>query len=1534
MNCKLAHILVCAFPYSLLSCLNTNAHAQICFSNSILSGQENGNSSVFSIDVNNDGMIDILTTSELNDTVAVYINDGQADPTFSRVVVTSIANGAKSVFGCDIDGDGDIDILSASILDDTIAWYENDGAPVPGFTPHTITNLADGAISVFAADLDNDGDLDVMSASENDDTIGWYENDGAKPANFSTRKVVTSSANGASSVYAADLDNDGDIDILSAAALDFEIAWYENPGGPNPLFMPRSVSTTQNRPRSVFAADLDNDGHIDILSASTSENKVVWFPNSGSPNPTFTTERLVSSELKGPQSIYATDMDNDGDIDVVAAAISGDTISWMANDGGAFPQFTTYIIQTHADGAVGVYADDIDNDGDVDIISCWTLSDVVAWHENERILNETTGLSFSRSSLAMAAASNGDVLSTEEIMFEDKCNESINYFGKSVDFQSRGQIERSFLTTTVMADGAILESAPGQPVDVFGALTVPPGATSSILGSPVTITGPLNVIANSTLMLGPDFVMKGFPNMGERVITTLDRGARSVTNGDIDNDGDLDIISANELDDEIAWYENDGGLSPMFAHHSIASPNGPTGLVDGASWVITGDLDNDGDLDVVSASIHDDTIAWYENDGNTVPNFSKWVITSSADGARSVFAADLDSDGDLDIMSASANDNTIAWYENIGGNPTTFGPRIVVSSSANAASSVFAADLDNDGDIDILSAAESSFEIAWYENDGNPDPVFVYQSISTTQNRPQGVFAIDLDNDGDIDVLSASTNEDKVVWFQNDGAIEPSFTEQLITTELDGPESIYAADIDNDGDIDVIAAAIVGDSFAWMENDGGFVPTFNTRLLDNNSDAARAVSVADLDNDGDLDVLAVATSDNKLSWFQNGMIKEINVSAPGASIEAPNTMQLINKDLNLGATAQLISGVSITVDDTSIIRGDGALAASTISVGGMIIPELGGDLSISGLYEHFYNDPIRGLHAGTLKTDLLSDGTPSLLAVSGPAKLGGGLLVTSPPEFTPNAGQMLPAILTASTFDPLFPRFDLVHAPILNMNDNGAVVQGTLVASYSDNGEPGVVSLIAIPLQDLFFNSTEFDVAGKPNDAVLGDLSGGPVGEPDGIPDLVVAIPSIDGIAPNGAIAVFFGSLLVEDFAFDSLAIYQSPLVDTPIAVEVGDFNNDGTPDIAYANRGDHGINNDIHFLQANSSSPTPITPSTIIPISLSPGARATDLTVGEVLPIGFQIDDLIVGVHNAAQSIVMASEYNTGAVNWESCSVDVDDIDSLESFGSSVEGGFAFDDILVASSPSTGTVRIFKLTLGFDLEDATFIDVATGDRPRDISVGLLDGDGFPDIAVMCEGSNSSQGVLTLIRGQGNTFASPINIPITSNPEIPPTPTSLTLADIDSDTDLDLVIASVNESGQQSVRQLRNTSADSGISGLSFAAAEDMPNQPAAAPLIVVAGDLDMNNQGIPDDIIVLINPNGGQLRNGIPNKNLIQLSPGKEPSCIADLNGDGFLDFLDISIFLTAFSKQDPIVDLNNDGSFDFLDISLFLSTFTSGCP
>ena len=150
----------------------------------------------------------------------------QIQPGAASDIATS-ADGARSVFAADMDGDGDMDIISASINDDTIAWYENNGAADPSWTAADIATSADGARSVFAADMDGDGDMDIISASANDNTIAWYENNGAADPSW-TKAVIATSAEWARQVFAADMDGDGDMDIVSASYSDNTIAWYEN----------------------------------------------------------------------------------------------------------------------------------------------------------------------------------------------------------------------------------------------------------------------------------------------------------------------------------------------------------------------------------------------------------------------------------------------------------------------------------------------------------------------------------------------------------------------------------------------------------------------------------------------------------------------------------------------------------------------------------------------------------------------------------------------------------------------------------------------------------------------------------------------------------------------------------------------------------------------------------------------------------------------------------------------------------------------------------------------------------------------------------------------------------------------------------------------------------------------------------------------------------------------------------------------------------------------------------------------------------
>ena len=94
------------------------------------------------------------------------------------------------------------------------------------------------------------------------------------------------------------------------------------------------------------------------------------------------------------------------------------------------------------------------------------------------------------------------------------------------------------------------------------------------------------------------------------------------------------------------------------------------------------------------------------------------IISTAGDEPQSVFAADVDGDGDLDAFSADAG-STIAWHENLAGDGSSWSTH-VISTSAPGAFSVFFADVDGDGDLDALSASGSDDKIAWYQNISGP----------------------------------------------------------------------------------------------------------------------------------------------------------------------------------------------------------------------------------------------------------------------------------------------------------------------------------------------------------------------------------------------------------------------------------------------------------------------------------------------------------------------------------------------------------------------------------------------------------------------------------------------------------------------------------------------------------------------------------------------------------------------------------------------------------------------------------------------
>lgn len=714
----------------------------------------NGPYSVHAADIDGDGSMDLLSASRDDDKIAWYKNDGTGHFQTQQAISTD-ANLAISVYAADLDGDGDMDVLSASFADNKIAWYENTDGQGSFSAERTISLNAGGAKMVFAADVDGDGDIDVLSASKNDNKIAWYKNlDGL--GNFGSEEIITTNAIGALAVHTADIDGDGDQDVLSASYIDDKIAWYENTDGLGSFSAQQIISTDFLAPISVFAADFDMDGDMDIVCASADDvdfigvfNKTVWFENTDGQGG-FVSHLIDDSVDNIPlHQVSANDLDGDGDLDVLSTGI--DKVRWYENTDGMGNFGSQQIINPDIETAVWGLATDIDGDGDNDVVVASLYDDLVAWHENL---------------------------------------DGLGTFGPFNNIVVQAVFPLSVFPADLDGDGDL---------DAISA--------SSIDNK---IAWYKNLDGLGTF--GP-----------QQIIRVNSNGAGFVRAADIDGDGDMDVLSTSRDDYNTAWHENIDGQGTFGPPRIISS-----GMMIGLSLCPI-DIDGDGDLDIVSSTGGDSQIVWHENLDGQGSFGPQQLITLNADYPYSIFATDVDGDGDNDVLSAALEGDMIAWYENTDG-LGTFGPQQIISTQTDYALSVYASDLDGDGDMDVLSASSADNKVAWYENLDGQGNFGSQKIISSNANYNRSVFSEDVDGDGDMDVLSLSSNPNFVTWFENLDGQGNFGAQQIVTSNVIYPTSVYAADMDGDGDIDVLSTSNGDDKVAWHENLGPL--SIDENLLD------------------------------------------------------------------------------------------------------------------------------------------------------------------------------------------------------------------------------------------------------------------------------------------------------------------------------------------------------------------------------------------------------------------------------------------------------------------------------------------------------------------------------------------------------------------------------------------------------------------------------------------------------------------------------------------------------------------------------
>ncbi|MCO4773437.1 MAG: VCBS repeat-containing protein, partial [Deltaproteobacteria bacterium] len=304
--------------------------------------------------------------------------------------------------------------------------------------------------------------------------------------------------------------------------------------------------------------------------------------------------------------------------------------------------------------------------------------------------------------------------------------------------------------------------------------------------------------------------------------------------GDMDGDGDIDLVIADQAADTLFLFDNDGSWTQT----AIAS-------IDAPREVELADFNRDGALDIVIAAQGSvDDVIVYLNDG-TGGFPATGTVVGSPNNPDAVSVFDLQGDGDMDILyDSGAGPVRVARNDGPGAGWATSGD---VLAGNNSTDSAFG-DIDGDGTPDAIVVQYGSGEVHWHDPTNN----WAWNNIATGLSGAYSVAPLDADRDGQLDLLVAHRNPSAgsnfVTLLTNELDTGASWTQtDAGTPATSNARFISPGDLDNDGWDDAILAT-QGGAIYTLHNQGG---TFESQLLDS-IPGSRTPLLADVDGDGDL----------------------------------------------------------------------------------------------------------------------------------------------------------------------------------------------------------------------------------------------------------------------------------------------------------------------------------------------------------------------------------------------------------------------------------------------------------------------------------------------------------------------------------------------------------------------------------------------------------------------------------------------------------------------------------------------------------
>ena len=409
-------------------------------------------------------------------------------------------------------------------------------------------------------------------------------------------------------------------------------------------------------------------------------------------------------------------------------------------------------------------------------------------------------------------------------------------------------------------------------------------------------------------------------------------GVRASLGSDIDGDGDIDVIHFQYGHNTFRTFLNDGSGNFTYGSQPAGVPSGAIYRAYSGSHfdlaTASADIDGDGDVDILTHRSNVNYFHTYLNDGNGNFSYGAQISglqsTSNGGADTAMELADIDGDGDFDLIQREGYSSSIITLINDGSGNFSAGSTIDISAQQNSpfgSLALAASDVDGDGDVDIVHQEHDSANVNTYINDGAGNFSFgtatqVYRSDSYAE---VAIAAGDIDGDGDEDLMHDYTSEGSLTKLINDGNGNYTVVSPPMSTAPAGinhglPDGMGLADVDGDGDTDIVSTGQLNNTFSASLNDGNGNFSFGSQTIATGSGIAGG-------RDAGLEVSAASAAVPSRSTINMGSLNlalgdRVTITVPGGTnVSAVMDSSGLNTLLtslgnSLAAQSSLFSGAS------------------------------------------------------------------------------------------------------------------------------------------------------------------------------------------------------------------------------------------------------------------------------------------------------------------------------------------------------------------------------------------------------------------------------------------------------------------------------------------------------------------------------------------------------------------------------------------------------------------------------------------------